>query len=183
LYSTDGSCAPYLYDDSGTYKLLCGSISGHIYYYGNIDGNLTGNFNLLDTMVNFINDGPRSALQYIDINGDSKRDLIVGNYAGGLAFYSSKSPIGINELGEVESSIMIYPNPADEEFFVRADNLTEKLSVGIYDVTGKLCATRNSVSNSLKVNSSFLEKGLYFIRITTLVNNQNYTVTKKIVIQ
>jgi len=182
--SSEGSCSPFLYDEAGSYKLLCGSISGKIFYYDNIDGNLTGNFNLLDTMVNKINDGPRSTLQYIDINGDSKRDLIVGDYAGGLSFYSSKSPIGINELSDLENEIVIYPNPAKDHVEIRSlINFTDKLSVEIYDVIGKKILSQNAFSGNMKINCGDLEQGLYMVRINVTSGKTTKTLTKKVIIQ
>jgi hypothetical protein len=184
LYSSDGSCAPFLYDDAGTYKLLCGSISGRIFYYDNIDGNLTGNFNRIDTNVNKINDGPKSSPQYIDINGDGKRDLIVGNYAGGLSFYSSKAPIGINELSEMENTILVYPNPASDFIEIRSkNNYTEKLGINIFDVVGKKVLSRVVLSGTTKINTDDLPKGMYIVQITEMADKASKISVVKIIIQ
>ncbi len=184
LYSTDGSCAPFMYDVAGSYKLLCGSISGRIFYYDNIDGNLTGNFNRLDTNVNKINDGPKSSLQYIDINGDGKRDLIIGNYAGGLSYYSSKITPGINEFKDLENEILVYPNPANDYLEIKSvNNFTEKLSIELYDIIGKKILVQNTFSNSIKINCENLEQGLYVIKITSTANKISKSFSKKIIIQ
>lgn len=182
--SSEGSCAPFMYDDGGSYKLLCGSISGSIFYYDNIDGNLTGNFNRIDTNVNKINDGPRSTIQYIDINGDAKRDLILGNYAGGLSFYSSKSPIGINELSNSDNEVIVYPNPANDHIEIRStNNFTDKLTVELYDVIGKKILSQSSASSNMKINCENLEQGLYVMQINITINKTIETITKKIIIQ
>lgn len=184
LYSSDGSAAPFMYDDGGSYKLLCGSISGRIFYYDNIDGNLTGNFNRIDTNVNKINDGPRSTIQYMDINGDAKRDLIVGNYAGGLSFYSSKSPIGINEITIAGNEVMVYPNPAKDVIEIRSlNNFTDQLEVEVYDVVGKRISSQSSSSANLKMNCDNLARGLYVLKINITINKTINTITKKIIIQ
>jgi hypothetical protein len=185
LYSSDGSCAPFMYDEGGSYKLLCGSISGRIFMYDNIDGNLTGNFNRLDTNVNLINDGPSSTLQYIDINGDSKRDLIVGNYAGGLSYYSSKAlGIGINELSNAENEVLVYPNPANDHFEIRSlNNFTDKLEIELYDVIGKRIIIQTTLSNSMKLNCETLGQGIYLMKITIGVNKKNSTIIKKVIIE
>ena len=162
LFSSDGSCAPFLFDDGGTYKLLCGSISGNIFYYDNIDGNLTGNFNRIDTNVNKINDGPNSTVQFVDINNDGKRDLFCGNYAGGLSFYSSKNAIGINELNAIsELDVLIYPNPNNGEFYIHGN---KKEALKISNELGQILQTielskDNNYSSKIKINTT----GVYFL--------------------
>lgn len=184
LYTTDGSTAPFMYDEGGNYKLLCGSINGRIFLYDNIDGNLTGNFNRIDTNVNKINDGPHSTLQYVDINGDGKRDLIVGNHGGGLTFYSSKAPIGINELAQEQNLISIFPNPANDVIEIRAENnYAGKLMVEITDILGKTLASHSSSSGYMKINCSNMSKGVYFFRINSVVDKQSFYSVKKVIIQ
>ncbi len=167
LYSTDGSCAPFMYDDAGTYKLLCGSISGRIYFYDNIDGNLSGTFNLLDSMVNSINAGPRSAIQYVDVNGDSKRDLFVGNHAGGLHFFNSKAPVGIHELNEEkETQMLIYPNPAKDHVIVRLPkNLSNSAIVYLYNSIGEVVLNTKVHDMTFSLNTTTIAVGVYYLNV------------------
>lgn len=164
LYSTDGSCAPFLFDDGGNYKLLCGSISGRLFLYDNIDGNLTGNFNLLDTNVNKINVGPNSTLQFVDINGDSKRDLVVGNYAGGLHFFSSKNAIGINEHSFSDEELFIYPNPATNNITVQLPPMEHgyKLLL-VYDMWGRILLTKTIDQSVMSLHCENLQNGVYLL--------------------
>lgn len=184
-YSIDGSCSPFMYDVAGSYKLLCGSISGSIFYYDNIDGNLAGNFNRIDTNVNKINDGPRSAVQYVDINGDGKRDLFVGNYAGGLSFYSSKSTIGIEELGNNSvDNILVYPNPAQDVLEIRSENnFTERTEIILSDVLGKTILTQSSPSNQISLRCGNLDRGIYFLQVNIHSDKKIQSVFKKIILQ
>jgi hypothetical protein len=137
IYLT-GNCAPFMFDDAGTYKLLCGSTSGRIFYYDNIDGNLSGNFNRLDTNVNKIYEGMQSALQYIDVNNDGLRDLITSNYAGGLCFFSSKNPIGIKETNLYSDAFLLaYPNPAHHTLTIQLNEISGIFSIELNDLLGK----------------------------------------------
>ncbi|HET6992395.1 MAG TPA: VCBS repeat-containing protein, partial [Bacteroidia bacterium] len=45
-----GYSVPYLWDNNGSYTLLVGSERGFLFRYDNIDGNLTGNFTLTDSL-------------------------------------------------------------------------------------------------------------------------------------
>ncbi len=164
LYSTDGSCAPFMFDDGGTYKLLCGSISGRLFLYDNIDGNLSGNFYLLDTNVNKINTGPNSALQFSDINGDGKRDLIVGNYAGGLHFFSSKNAIGLKEQSTPSSSLRLYPNPASNMVVVDLASANFELKeLLLYDMSGRLVLKTTSKLSVVTLHCENLQNGVYLL--------------------
>lgn len=181
-YSTDGSCAPFLYDDGGSYKLLCGSVSGNIYFYDNIDGNLTGNFNRIDSAINQINNGPQSAVQFVDINGDGKRDLIAGNYAGGLSFFSSKNTIGINELAAAAEQLIVYPNPATDRINIRSTNkFSVSLEATLTDVTGKVLMSTKG-SNTLSLDCSQLARGIYFVRVTITADGTKQAIVKKIIL-
>ncbi len=185
FFGADGSCAPFMYDVGGSYKLLCGSISGRIYYYDNIDGNLAGNFNRIDTNVNKIYVGGQSALQFVDINNDGKRDLIVGNYSGGLTYYSSKSTIGINELenNSVEQ-VLVYPNPANDYLNVKFKNYAiEKCELELIDICGKTVLKQFNESSYCYINIETIPKGLYLLKINSYHHKQVQTIYKKIILQ
>jgi hypothetical protein len=175
----DGSCAPFMYDVAGSYKLLCGSVNGNIFLYDNIDGNLSGNFNRLDTAVNFIYEGAYSTVQYVDINGDGKRDLLTGNYCGGLNFYSSTKPIGIKEFSS-DDGIVVFPNPGNENIIVKNEN-AENISVEIFDVEGRRILTRTAFESVLSINVSSLAKGIYILKIDA--GKTKTSIYKKVIIE
>lgn len=164
IYLT-GNCTPFMYNDAGNYKLLCGSTSGRIFYYDNIDGNLSGNFNRIDTNVNKIYEGMQSALQYIDINNDGMRDLITSNYAGGLCFFSSKNPIGIQEAtNNLSSAFLVYPNPAHDLLTVQfQQNQNAFFSIKITDVLGKTVYEKENCHSPATINTHHLSKGIYML--------------------
>ena len=128
-YST-GYAMPYMYSDAGVTKLIVGSEIGNLYLYDNIDANILGTYNRVDTTLFKINEGTRCAPVFEDITNDGKRDLFIGNQAGGLAFFNSANiyGVGINELNNVESNITIYPNPCNEKLIISInDNTFEEI--------------------------------------------------------
>ena len=83
---------------------------GETYVFDNIDNNLTGTFDSL-TILN-LNEGGKSMIAMSDINNDQKTDLIVGNYSGGLSYFSSDSLVISNTNNNYSSKeLNIYPNP------------------------------------------------------------------------
>ncbi len=166
-----GYSTPFLYDDFGVTNLIVGSEFGNLYYYNNIDGNLAGNFNRVDTNLFKINEGVRCSPFYEDITSDGKRDLFIGNYAGGLTFYNSTNVngVGINELqNSIDASI--YPNPSHDFITVNINtNVIENLKISIVDVLGKEIYKGTSFNKTINIDVSSYATGIYIISIL----NQN----------
>ena len=66
LIST-GFSSPFMIDINGSYQLFVGSYSGKIYQFNNIDNNLTGTFNNINSAISEIWDGGKCALTLADI--------------------------------------------------------------------------------------------------------------------
>ncbi|HEX5003404.1 MAG TPA: T9SS type A sorting domain-containing protein [Bacteroidia bacterium] len=107
-----GYSYPCLVDSGGVSQLLVGSISGYIYQYINIDGNLTGNFNLADSMYYGIYEPERITLDVADINGDGNPDILTGNASGGVTLYNYGFT-GIASPAAQSPAFTLYPNPSD----------------------------------------------------------------------
>ena len=65
-------------------------------------------------------------------------------------------------------AISIYPNPAKNEFFLKsATNILGKVSVEIFDASGKLISSQK-ISSSDAVNTQSLTNGVYIVKVTGL---------------
>ena len=115
---------------TGETRLLVGNEEGKVYYYKNIDNNLTGSFMLADTLIQVanyavhpINEGTRTGVAIADIDNDGYPDVFVGNAAGGLAFYKG-SPLSILFSEEIKTTnttdFSIYPNPANTNIYLQS---------------------------------------------------------------
>ncbi len=71
-------------------------------------------------------------------------------------------PIGVAELDE--STISIYPNPAQKFFHVETSVNIDKIEV--IDALGKIVLELEKPAKSQKINAEKWEKGTYFIRLT-----------------
>jgi hypothetical protein len=173
-----GYSVPFLYDSLGSYILYAGTESGYIYKYNNIDGNLSGTFNLIDTMLAF--EPVRSTITGTDINNDGKLDLLVGNYSGGATWYADQ-PLSIAENKTDKVIFNIYPNPAKElltiKLFSGEQNSNHKIE--ITNVIGEIIFSEenNSLSESLNVRS--WKEGMYFCKI---IEGSNVVIKKLIVL-
>jgi Secretion system C-terminal sorting domain/FG-GAP-like repeat len=174
--SIQGNCAPVLYDNSGSYELLVGSESGYIYYYTNIDGNLGGNFTLVDTAYEDIYEPKRAIPARFDLDGDQLADLMIGNFAGGLKFYSHVNIISVNDL-KPDKQGEVYPNPVKDKLYVKYP-LSKQCELYITGTDGRIFS-KTSFSNNVEVDVSNLSPGLYFLQIVTEKEIESYKFIKQ----
>lgn len=113
-FEVTGSSVPQMYVNAdGEREILLGTESGQLMRYGNIEGNILGEWTLLDQSFMSVNEGIRSAPCLVDLTGDGKLDMVLGNYRGGLSFWSSESDVGIPSMARDQAThFSVYPNPA-----------------------------------------------------------------------
>jgi hypothetical protein len=190
-FSTFGYAAPCFFrTNTGETRLFVASEKGTISYYKNIDNNLGGKFTLdvnelffVDNNKAFsIKEGIRTSIAVADIDNDGYLDMIVGNYAGGIAFYKGVTPpdrsiTKIMEKIPASSFIQIFPNPTNDYLYFNVSSSNYVTSVYIYDILGR-CALQktfdNETSGTLDISS--LPDGFYIIKFA--MNDGTFFVKK-----
>ena len=182
--SITGYSMPFLYNNAGVTKLLVGSEIGNIYSYDNIDGNLVGTFNRVDTTLFNINEGPRCAVFYEDITNDGKRDLFIGNYAGGLAFFNSTNVNGVGiEAVLKDEDVLVYPNPVSDKITIAInDGNYSETEIICLDILGNEVFRTVSFNKVIQIDVSKFSKGVYFIKIQKTNKNHSNIISKKVIV-
>lgn len=182
-FSIDGYAAPFFYKEGTATKLLVGSISGQVFYYS--VPSATAPCNLINAYTNSMNEGGQSTVFYEDINGDTKRDLFVGNGSGGLCFFSSLGPgVSLKEENRAELNFLVYPNPAKEKLTIRIDKIEfNQCQVRIYNILGYEVISVQENKNEFEINTSQLKSGIYFISTTIKNNSVNEPMIRKLIIE
>jgi hypothetical protein len=159
-----GFSAPFFRDNNGSYELYCGSLSGFIYKYDNIDNNLSGTFNLVDSM--FIRESIRSTIAGADINNDGFYDFVVGNYAGGVIWYSN-APVSVNEIMNEQNVFILFPNPASTQLTVMMNSSLKNQwkEIIISDLAGRVIYQSVNNFQVSVVDISGWSKGMYVCSI------------------
>ncbi|KQT26296.1 metalloprotease [Chryseobacterium sp. Leaf405] len=76
--------------------------------------------------------------------------------------------LSTSEVKPVKNAISIYPNPAKNEFFINfPSNTLGKVSVEIYDMSGKLVSSEDKISPDAKkaISTSRLINGTYMVKV------------------
>lgn len=177
-----GFSTPFAFSAGGVTKLMVGSEAGNIYLYDQIDGNLSGTFNKVDTTLYKINEGTRCFFHCDDITGDGKADMILGNYAGGLAFFNSTNVNGVGIEEQSQEDLLIFPNPVSEILTIaRNDHNGEEANVRIFDLMGKEVYAVASFNNLIHIDMSSYSKGIYILRLES--KESTTAITRKVIVQ
>jgi len=83
---------------------------------------------------------------------------------------------GSTLIEDVDYSVKMYPNPADNEVYISAPS---EYSISLIDLNGIEVMNRNHLSGFQRLNLEYLLSGIYFIRVTA----QNYHAVKKLMIK
>jgi hypothetical protein len=165
---TTGYAAPFFYKEAGPYRLLVGTESGSIQKYGNIDGNLTGTFTMLDPHVSWIGEGEQAVPYLYDINGDGLPDLFVGNNAGGVEFYTGSSLTGIvEEPLSPGFDFSLFPVPASDDVHIHIQGFVfgSGYKLQLYDMPGRLVYETAITDAETTLPVSSFSNGMYVCRI------------------
>lgn len=161
-----GYSFPYVFKHNNKTELLVGSELGYLHRYDNIDGNLTGTFNRVDSTFHFIREGLRTAPTGSDINNDGHWDLFIGNYSGGVAFYKgSATSSSINDMG-IDWNFEIFPNPANNSFTVKIVNaVNKKYTLELYNTLGQKLLSEQILDKVMQINIENFSSGIYICNI------------------
>jgi hypothetical protein len=78
-------------------------------------------------------------------------------------------------VNEVISELLIYPNPASEEFFIKLNSFN-LYNIEIIDVLGRLLISKESVKGLIAIKTAEFSNGTYLIRIQDDSDIQTYKI-------
>lgn len=168
-----GYSVPCFYRDAqyGT-VLFCGGELGEVSYYKDIDGNLDGLFTKAEVRMPEtvggvavpFKEGRRVAPAVVDLTGDGRPELVLGNWAGGAAFFAgAEPPVHTSMPSYAQSRLRVWPNPVRD--VVRVEGEGPLQFVAVYDLYGRVVMQVTGLADRLaEVNVSALPSGVYFLR-------------------
>ncbi len=176
-----GYATPCMYDDTGNYVLIVGSERGWVNRYDHIDGNLAGIFTRTDSMYVSTYEGGNVSAAVTDLNSDGTKDMVIGNYSGGLSLWYGDANVAIDENENMENySFQFYPNPASQNLIIKLNKAVYGKSIlFIYDLSGKEISKEEIKTQETNIAVAHLAPGLY---LCTLYNQNGYSYNVKLII-
>jgi hypothetical protein len=169
-WNVTGYSVPFMYtNNAGEHELVVGSESGWIHHYDNIDGNLGGVWNLVDSMWQDLREGMRTGVALYDLTGDGYLDAVVGNYRGGLSFWRNDFASATAPPGVVNSSqaFQLLPNPAQElTTVVLSMEPTADTRLELTDAQGRRVLSARFTGKPLQLPTHAMAPGIYLVNVT-----------------
>ena len=181
-----GYATPCFFRKNDETLLICGNEQGKLFFYNNIDNNLSGSFSLLTTYLPEqigtrylpIQEGIRVGVAVGELNNDNNPDLIVGNYAGGFSYFEGRPGIPASIRKAEPAMVRCYPNPATNCIHIETtyDDITQ---VQIFDLFGRKILETNFIGQYYQLNISSLSPSIYILKLINNGKESYHKVVKK----
>jgi hypothetical protein len=165
--STTGYSIPQILKDNGNLILLVGAENGNLYQYSKIRNNLNGNFLLISSNVQPLYQGIRISPSAADLNNDGFKDLVIGNYAGGLALFYGNSFISSIDVQEKNMELKIHPNPFNKQLKIDISDgqFPQPKTLQIMNLLGKIVHQQQLTENNFMLDTEDWPSGIFFARV------------------
>lgn len=142
--------------------------------------NNSGNFTSTDIGQIDINYGsiylPKEMSYKVDyIDNDNILDIAFSNEYHLIVYSSENYSLSVNNYNTQSKSTFIYPNPADN--FINIKSINNDIFIAyIIDINGRLL---KSINNPTKIDVSFLDSGMYILKLKGMSKSQSFKFFKK----
>ena len=180
-----GFASPIFMNLNNKYVLFCGTESGRIKVYDNIDGRLNDTFRLINSDYGLLKDGGRLSLAIANITtNDKKLELFVGNQRGGLTAYQmSYNTDGTTPTQDIvnQEFATVFPNPTTGQMTIVYDSELgiETKKIHLYNTMGQCLKTAVFKTPQYQIDLSDLSNGFYFLKIQSEKKQQVLKIVKK----
>ncbi|MGZ5243630.1 MAG: FG-GAP-like repeat-containing protein [Bacteroidia bacterium] len=178
----NGASAPEIadMDGDGKWDMISGSVYGGLIIFFNIEDSLNSTFAkstyfIYDPLTYKNKEGSFGFVSIpaaADLDGDTKPELFIGNYRGGL-YYLASQPVILSiaekEKNTVFRPLQIYPNPATKKAYIQVPEnaLNQQYTLRAINALGQVAYIQNvkNASGKISIDVSSFAPGLYFVTL------------------
>lgn len=161
----EGFAVPFILDTEEGYHLFLGSELGDVLHYFPIEGDLNGDFNLVDENILTFYEGKRTGVAIGELSDTPGPEMIVGNLRGGIGYYKTLNPDAIGENELFYNSIHLFPNPTSEKLNITTD-FEFSFGIEVINLTGQVLINKTRLIGDQLIDVSDLPAGIYIVQIT-----------------
>lgn len=175
-------------DNDGDFDLVFGRSGGTLTFYENAGTPEMPVWQLYNDIFTGIKVPQNATPAFADLDGDGKKDLVIGEYSGNFSFYKNLMPLSVSKANaSLPKNFYLeqnYPNPFNPATTIRfVTPVAGNVSLIVYDVLGREAATLvnghlTHGAHEVSFDASTLSSGIYFYTLRA----GTFTETKKMIL-
>lgn len=180
-------------DADGDYDLIFGRVFGQISFFENTGDATNPEFAENSDLFDGIEVLQNACADFADLNGDTKPDMIIGEYNGGFTMYQNNFAVtSMNSKHNLPGEFSLsqnYPNPFNPSTNIEfVSTINGQGSISVYDILGKLVnfeeVNISAGVNNYKFTGQNLASGIYIYRVSIFDNSGQlqYTSSQKMML-
>ena len=148
------------------------SITGGYLYTGSFYPNLVGKYVFADYCMNrlgYVNEA--GEITYTSNFTGTNNFTTFGEDINGELYVAKSSAIykivdtSLSNSNFEKAGFSIFPNPANNEFFIQNSNGFSNLKITVFDISGKMLLSQSIENESQKIATSTLSSGMYLVKL------------------
>lgn len=127
-----------------------------------------------NSFYEFFGMGNATEVDYVKVTWTATGEIeIINNIAANQAIIIKEgSGVLSSENNLKETAFRVYPNPSSNGIFKLSVLNQEKVSVQVFDISGRLITKKNNLKDNDQINLSHYQKGIYIARLSSETNNR-----------
>ena len=127
-----------------------------------------------NSFYEFFGMGNATEVDYVKVTWTATGEIeIINNIAANQAIIIKEgSGVLSSENNLKETAFSVYPNPSSNGIFKLSVLNQEKVSVQVFDISGRLMSNKNNLKDNDQINLSHYQKGIYIARLNSETNNR-----------
>lgn len=178
-----GYSSPWFFEQDGAWLLLTGTQVGRLELYDNVEGNLSGTFDILTENYGEVKEGARTHPALADLDGDGLMELAVGNFSGGLGIFQTDlkagAPVAVRDDQARFYDLSVWPNPAKERLILGLDHAIQHGVLSVYNAQGQLLLRNDWNGKRYEIAVHQWVRGVYWIRL----DDEHGVRTKRVILE